>query len=325
MPLLAVLAGPTASGKTALALHWAMQHPFPDAPRAEHSDRRIAVISADSRQIYRDFCVGTGTPTESDRNGIDHHLLGFLDPMEAYSPRRFAADATAVVAAHPDTDFLVVGGTGLYLREWMYPGAEDREETPRAVREAAAAAITASGLEAVHTDLTAKDPAGMYRVDPHDAYRITKRLENWLHTGRSYAAPKPEQPLNPVFAGVPFLWLEPERKELHRRIEARAEEMFRNDWVGEVRSLMTRYDPLRTPAFNAIGYREIAAALAVEKPPEAALGTVVARTRQYAKKQVTFFRHQFPNAAAWEPAALEKALIAADWVASALPSVKISA
>jgi tRNA dimethylallyltransferase len=324
MPLIAVLAGPTASGKSALAVRWATQrtslHP---------SGRPLAVISADSRQIYRDFRVGTGTPTEEDRQGIPHHLLGFLDPMESYAPRRFRADAEAVVTTHPDTDFLVVGGTGLYLREWMYPGAEERGETPRAIREAAAAAIATSGLDAVHADLTAKDPEGMHRVDPHDAYRITKRLENWLHTGRSYAAPKPEEPLNPLFAGVPFLWLEPERKELHRRIEARAEAMFRNDWALEVLDLMKRYDPMRTPAFNAIGYREIADALTRGKDPEAligsVLGTVVARTRQYAKKQVTFFRHQFPRAMAFEPEKLEKALAASGWDASLIPTSEISA
>lgn len=313
MPLLAVLAGPTASGKTALALRWA---------EALRPTSAIEILSADSRQLYRDLVVGTGTPTEEDRQGIPHHLLGVLDPSEACSPRRFRAEAEAIVAARPETDFLVVGGTGLYLREWMYPGAEERGETPRAVREAAAAAIAESGLEAVHADLTAKDPAGMHRVDPNDSYRITKRLENWLHTGRSYAAPKPEEPLNPLFANVPFLWLEPERKELHGRIEARAEAMFRNGWAEEVRALLApprSCDPLRTPAFNAIGYREIAAALASGKPPESVLGTVVARTRQYAKKQMTFFRHQFPRAAAWEPSALEQALGAAGWNARALP------
>jgi tRNA dimethylallyltransferase len=305
MPIIAILAGPTASGKTALALRWARS-------------QGLEIISADSRQLYRGFVVGTGTPTEEERQGIPHHLLGFLDPIESYSPRRFRADAEAVVAARPDANFLVVGGTGLYLKEWLHPGSEERGETPRAVREAAAATIAEAGLPAVHADLLVKDPAGMNRVDPHDAYRITKRQENWLHTGRSYAADKPGEPLNPLFENAPFLRLEPERKELHRRIEARTVEMFRNGWADEVRSLLAEYDPLRTPAFNAIGYREVAVALDAGKPPESTLPTVVARTRQYAKKQVTFFRHQFPKAAAWEPAALAKALQAVDWDASRL-------
>jgi tRNA dimethylallyltransferase len=308
-PLVAVLAGPTASGKTALALRWA---------KAIGLD----ILSADSRQLYEGFKVGTGSPDEEEARGIPHHLLGCVPPSEAYSPRRFAQAAQDIVSANPGRRFLVVGGTGLYLKEWMHPGSEERGETPREIREAAAALIGEKGLEAVHADLTEKDPEGMRKVDPNDVYRITKRLENWLHTGRSYAAAKPEEPLNPLFEGVPFLWLHPERKVLHDRIAARAAEMFRRGWAEEVRDLATRFDPLRTPAFNAIGYREIAAALAAGKPPESMLPTVLARTRQYAKKQVTFFRHQFPNAQGWEPAALEAKLESNGWDAGVFSAGK---
>jgi tRNA dimethylallyltransferase len=310
MPIHAILAGPTASGKTALAVRWA-------------SARGFSVISADSRQMYREFVIGTGTPTDTERAGVPHYMLGTLDPQEAYSPRRFATAAQNIVEAHPETTFLVVGGTGLYLREWMYPGAEDRGETPRDIRDAAAARIAAAllteeGLEPLHAELTALDPAGMHRVDPGDTYRITKRLENWLLTGRSYASPKPEEPLNPSFEGVRLLWLEPERKALHGRIAARAQAMFDAGWVDEVMRLKNVYDPLRTPAFNAIGYREIAEALARGKDPALTLDTVVARTRQYAKKQMTFLRHQFPRAEAWDPGALTQALEDSGWDAGLL-------
>ena len=174
----------------------------------------------------------------------------------------------------------------------------------------------------MHAELLAADPDGMRRVDPHDAYRIAKRLENWRHTGRSYAARRPAHPLNPLFEGVPFLWLDSDRKSLHRRIEARATAMLAGGWADEVRALRApphAYDPARTPAFNAIGYREIAAALDAGKNPESALPTVIARTRQYAKKQITFFRHQFPDAKAWNADALEAALEAAGWDARRLP------
>jgi tRNA dimethylallyltransferase len=321
MPLIAVIAGPTASGKSALALRWAAQAQQAGLPGG------LEILSADSRQLYRSFEVGTGTATEEERRSVPHHLVACVDPAESFSPRRFRDAAEAIVQARPGANFLVVGGTGLYLKEWMHPGSEERGETPRAIRDAAAAAIAQRGLEAVHAELAGLDPEGMRRVDPNDAYRVGKRLENWLHTGRSYAAPKPEEPLNPLFAGVPFLWLDLDRKELHRRIEARAAAMFQGGWADEVRALITEqgYDPLRTPAFNAIGYREIAEALAAGKSPESVLGTVVARTRQYAKKQVTFFRHQFPSARAWEPAALVAALEAAHWEPKSLPGPGISA
>ncbi len=299
-PIVAILAGPTASGKTALALRWA-------------ETLGLEVISADSRQLYEGFKVGTGSPDEEALQRIPHHLLGCVSPSEAFSPRRFAREAGGILAANPGKRFLVVGGTGLYLKEWMYPGSEERGETPREIREAAAARIAEKGLEALHAEMTENDPEGMRKVDPNDVYRITKRLENWLHTGRSYAAPKAEEPLNPLFAGVPFLWLHPERKALHDRIAARAKDMFRRGWADEVGDLMTRFDPMRTPAFNAIGYREIAASLAAGKDPRSMLPTVVARTRQYAKKQVTFFRHQFPGAVAREPEALERELEAKGW------------
>jgi tRNA dimethylallyltransferase len=305
-PIVAVLAGPTASGKTALALRWA-------------AARNLEIISVDSRQLYEGFRVGTGSPGEEEMQGIPHHLLGSVPPSEAFSPRRFALEAEKIVSANPGKRFLVVGGTGLYLKEWMHPGSEDRGETPKEIREAAAARIAEIGLEAAHIEMTGKDPEGMRRVDPHDIYRVTKRLENWLKTGRSYALPKVEEPLNPLFAGVPFLWLHRERKVLHDRIATRAEEMFRRGWADEVRALTTRFDPMRAPAFNAIGYREIAAALAAGKPPESMLPTVVARTRQYAKKQMTFLRHQFPGAVAWEPSALEAALEEAGWDVEQLP------
>jgi tRNA dimethylallyltransferase len=165
MPLHAVLAGPTASGKTALALRWA-------------AARGLEILSADSRQLYRGMAIGTGAPSEEHLRGTPHHLIGCVDPDEAFSPRRFRDAAQAVVAGRPDAGFLVVGGTGLYLREWMFPGSEERGETPRAAREAAAAAIAERGLAAVHAELVEKDPEGMRRVDPNDAYRVQKRLEN---------------------------------------------------------------------------------------------------------------------------------------------------
>ena len=244
-----------------------------------------------------------------------HHLIGAVDPSEAFSPARFRAEAEAIVAAHPGEGFLVVGGTGLYLKEWMHPSAE-RADVPAEIRDAAERELNAKGLATAHAELSARDPDAMAKVDPNDRHRILKRLENWLFTGSSYV--REEAPLNPLFEGVPVLWLHPSRDALHHAIESRVKRMFTAGWADEVRRLSSAHDPETTPAFNALGYRELAEALQSGRAPETALEVIVARTRQYAKKQVTFFRHQFARAQAFDPADLAARLEAAEWDAKGL-------
>jgi tRNA dimethylallyltransferase len=213
------------------------------------------------------------------------------------------------VAAHPGTGFLVVGGTGLYLREWMHPSPE-RGETPPAIRAAAEEELRAKGAAAVHAELRALDPEAMEGVDPRDRHRVLKRLENWRFTGRSYKA---ERAPDPLFEGVPFLWLDPARDALHRSIEVRVKGMLAGGWGDEVQRLMRAHDPESTPAFNALGYRELARALQLGRAPETVLEVLLARTRQYAKKQLTFFRHQFPGSRAFEPGVLAQKLESSGW------------
>ena len=307
MPIAAILGGPTASGKSALALRWARARGF-------------EIISADSRQLYRGFAIGTGAPTSEEQALVPHHLVGHTDPREAFSPQRFRAEAQSIVASHPEKSFLVVGGTGLYLKEWICPSTSAPEEPgsvfnmPAEIRAAAENAILERGGAAVHADLSAKDPGGMEGVAPQDLYRIQKRLENWLLTGKSYVRTPQQTVVNPLFEKAPFLWLDPDRASLHKNIETRVRDMFTQGWVDEVRGLQRLYAPDTTPAFNALGYREIA----TEGPSETLVQKILARTRQYAKKQTTFFRNQFaggrgPAAVAISPEDLARRLESADW------------
>jgi tRNA dimethylallyltransferase len=316
MPIVAILGGPTASGKSSIALRLA---------RA----RGYEIISADSRQLYRDFVIGTGAPTPEEQALAPHHLVGHTDPREAFSPQRFRVEAQSLVESRPDKHFLVVGGTGLYLKEWIRPSTAAGEEPgsvfnmPADIRAAAERAIRERGAAAVHADLSAKDPGGMAGVAPQDLYRIQKRLENWLHTGKSYVRAEPETVHNPLFENVPFLWLDPDRAALHKNIEARIRDMFARGWVDEVRALLRMYDPATTPAFNALGYREIAAEGLSQRHSEALIETILARTRQYAKKQTTFFRNQFsaarqPVATAISPEDLARRLESGGWEAKSL-------
>ena len=312
MPIVAVLGGPTASGKSAIALRWA---------RA----RGLEILSADSRQLYRGFAIGTGAPTAEEQALVPHHLVGHTDPGEAFSPQRFRVEAQSIVESRPESRFLIVGGTGLYLKEWMRPSAASGEEPgsvfnmPADIRAAADREIALRGGAAVHADLSAKDPGGMEGVAPQDLYRIQKRLENWLLTGKSYRREARETPPNPLFENVPFLWLDPERASLHRNIEARVRVMFARGWIDEVRDLLRLHDPETTPAFNALGYREIADVLrenrgGVKSLPATILENILARTRQYAKKQTTFFRNQFePAPRAFTPDDLLQRLESSGW------------
>jgi tRNA dimethylallyltransferase len=301
MPVVAVLGGPTASGKSALALRWAKA-------------RGLRILSADSRQLYRGFAIGTGAPTEEELRSVPHHLVGTVEPSETFSPARFRAEAARIVAEHPGEGFLVVGGTGLYLKEWRTP-SRDRGETPPEIREAAAREIAAKGTAAVHAELAKHDPEGLAGVDPNDRHRVQKRLENHLFTGLPYANPREPDPL---FEGVPFVWLDPTRPSLHHAIETRVRVMFTAGWADEVERLMRAWDPATTPAFNALGYRELAQALGRGEAPDSVLEQVVARTRQYAKKQVTFFRHQFAGARAFDPGVLAEKLASTGWNAKSL-------
>lgn len=337
MPLIAVIGGPTASGKSALALRWAQA-------------RGLEILSADSRQIYRGFAIGTGAPAEAERALVPHHLVGHVDPREPYSPQRFRAEAEFLVESRPSVNFVVVGGTGLYLKEWMFPSREDRGEIPSDIRAAAEREVSERGVAAVHAGLIEKDPGGMAGVAPQDRYRVQKRLENWLFTGKSYVRAATDTVLNPLFRDAPFVWLDPQRPVLHAAIEARVRALFAQGWIAEVEALLRTFDPATTPAFNALGYAEIAEALRegtlrsrdgdptvspASNAPEELVQRIVAHTRQYAKKQTTFLRHQFAKvkegegsqgsmgeggvqARAWDPNALAERLESSHWDAKSL-------
>ena len=299
MGIVAILGGPTASGKTALALRWAKA-------------KNLEIISADSRQNYRGFCIGTGAPTEKETAHIPHHLTGFLDPQENFSPKSFRTAVVEILATHPETNFLLVGGTGLYIKELLY-GGTSRGETPPEIRTQAEKEISVKGLSAVYAELLAKDPEGMDRVDARDKHRIQMRLENQILTGRPFRDFAFSKTIDARFENVPVFWLDPTRETLHANIADRIRNMAAQGWLDEVRSLLERHDPSTAPAFNALGYRELAEVARGKASLSGTWEDIAQRTRQYAKRQTTFFRHQIPGARSASPEALETALQQADW------------
>jgi tRNA dimethylallyltransferase len=313
--IVGVLCGATASGKSALALKIAEANGF-------------EIISADSRQIYRGFTIGTNAPRGAEL-AIPHHLVGFLDPGLAFSPRAYPGHVHDLVASHPHINFLIVGGTGLYLKELIFPSPFDRGPTPDAIKAQVQSKINKQGLAEVYAELLRIDPEGTRGIHPNDIYRIAKRWENFLITGESYTLLTGPQVMDKRFEGVPMLCLDVERTSLYARIDARVKEMFAAGWMDEVKQLMTLPDWESLPAFSSLGYREIAAALVVTQAdsgtgiltgtePQAILKDEVIQkiqmqTRNYAKRQVTFFNRQLPGLQHWDANLLTEALISCNW------------
>jgi tRNA dimethylallyltransferase len=296
----AVLCGATAVGKSALALRLARANGF-------------EIISADSRQIYRGLEVGTGAPTAAERAAVLHHLIGFAEPDLSFSPRAYPPLVHALLEARPDARFLVVGGTGLYLKELIFPSPIDRGPTPDAIKAEVQERLRLKGPAHMHAELAEADPEAAAVVHPNDAYRIAKRWENLLLMGGSYTALTGPVVRDSRFAAVPILWVDAEREPLYARIDARVEAMAKGGWAEEARRLAADPGWKDSPAASSLGYAEMTEVVEGRMDPAGAVAAIQKRTRNYAKRQVTFFRRQLPGAIRWDIAALTAECEACGW------------
>ncbi len=299
--LIAALCGATAVGKSAVALRLARANGF-------------EIISADSRQIYRGLAIGTGAPSPEERASVPHHLLGILEPTQAFSPRAFPPLVHALLESRPEARFLIVGGTGLYLKELFFPSPFDRGPTPEAVKNEVQERLRAQGAPAMHARLAEVDPEAAASVHPNDAYRIAKRWENLILMGESYTKVTGPVLRDARLAEVPILCLDREREELYGRIDARVELMLRAGWIEEARALSADPAWSASPACSSLGYAEMTEVAAGRLAPSAALAAIQKRTRNYAKRQRTFFRRQLPGALQWEAQAFEALCESCGWL-----------
>jgi tRNA dimethylallyltransferase len=273
----AVLVGPTAVGKTTVALDLA------EALGAE-------IVNADSMQVYRELDIGTAKPTPLERARVRHHLVDVAKPDESYDAARYAAEAREVIAGlhHRGVPPLVVGGTGLYIKA-LLAGLFRQEEAVRAVRPRLARELADHGLAALRARLESLDPATARRLAPGDTYRILRALEVAEATGR----PISELHAAHDFGDRPYLTLklglDLPREELYRRIEDRVEAMLALGWLEEVRRLLKRY-PAGIKPLQALGYRHLVAYLEVRLPLPEAIEQTQKETRRYAKRQLTWFK-----------------------------------
>lgn len=281
------LTGPTACGKTDLALQLADYVP-------------LEVISMDSAMVYRGLDIGTAKPSPITRSAVPHHLIDVLDPCEAYSAGRFARDAAALIAEIRARDRLplLVGGTLLYLRA-LRDGLAPLPRADRALRADLDRQAAQHGLSAMHERLRAVDAAAAARISPSDRQRIQRALEVYVLTGRPITELQHAgQGLG--FSGVLSIALVPERREdLAARIERRFDVMVGMGFVAEVERLRARGD-LRPdmPSMRAVGYRQLWSYLDGDCTWEEARAKAIVATRQYAKRQLTWLRGD-PSFEAW--------------------------
>jgi len=278
------IAGPTASGKTALALAAAARWP-------------VEIVSVDSALVYRGMDIGTAKPSAAERAAVPHHLIDLIAPEAAYSAARFVADARALIGQIRARGRwpLLVGGTMMYFKA-LADGLDALPVADPALRAALEADAAARGWPALHADLAAVDPATAARLPPTDAQRIQRALEVWqltgqplsaLHTRDARAADRPP-------GALLLIGLEPvDRGWLHRRIAQRFDAMLAAGFVDEVRALRQRPGlHAGLPAIRCVGYRQAWEALDAADPPDVAAlrERAVAATRQLAKRQLTWLR-----------------------------------
>lgn len=271
------IVGPTAVGKTGAAIEL-----------AEMLGGEI--VSADSRQIYRGMDIGTAKPTDAERARIPHHLIDIVEPSEIYDAARYAADAELAISSliEAGKQPLVVGGTGFYLEslfEGLFVGP-GRDDEARSDLEARAAA---EGAPELHRELAQVDPDSALRIHPNDAVRIVRALEVYVSTGRTLTDWHSEPKRTPAFEPV-YFGLRMNREALRTRIDVRVDEMMRSGLPDEVRALVEsgRLAP-GMPAADAVGYREILAAMAHGRSPASAANEIKTSTKRYAKRQMTWF------------------------------------
>lgn len=275
-----LLMGPTASGKTGLALALAERLP-------------LEIVSVDSAQVYRGMDIGTAKPPAALRARIPHHLIDILDPAEPYSAARFRDDALRLIAGIRARGrvALLAGGTMLYFRA-LQAGLSDLPPADAGVRARLAADAALHGWPALHARLARLDPASAARLHPNDAQRIQRALEIVELGGAPVAAQQAARAGGGLAAPVIKLAVNPpERPVLHERIRTRFRQMMEHGFLDEVRALRARGDLTPDlPSMRAVGYRQLWAHLAGECDLATAVEHGVAATRQLAKRQLTWLR-----------------------------------
>lgn len=279
-PPIVVLVGPTAVGKSALAVALAQQL---------HTE----VLAADSRQVYRGMDIATDKPTRDEQAGVPHRLIDLAEPEEAFNAGRYRQAAEIEIARlhAAGTLPLVVGGTGLWVRA-LLGGLCDGPPSDPALRAALAAEAERVGIAAMHRRLAELDPPSAARIHPHDRVKVLRALEVHAQTGQSLSTMHDRH----AFAVRPYaallIGLRRERDDLYTRIEQRIDRMIARGVIDETRGLLARGLSRQLGSMKGLGYKQIAGYLAGEYSEAEAIRLLKRDTRHFAKRQLTWFRKE---------------------------------
>ncbi len=288
MPSTILIAGPTASGKSALALTLAL---------ALAEKLGGTIVNADSMQVYRDLRIITARPTPEEERRVPHRLYGRVDAAENYSVGRWCGEAAAALAESTAQAraVILVGGTGLYFNA-LTRGLAAVPPIPAEIRDTVRARLTSEGVAALHADLAMRDPLAAARLPPGDRARVTRALEVVLATGRSIVNWHDDnKPASVDLARAAKVFLTPDRDELSRAIDMRFDAMMAAGALEEVRALAARNLNPSLPAMKAHGVPWLIRHLKGEVTLAEAVKHAKLETRQYTKRQATWFRNQLPE------------------------------
>ena len=274
MPIVFALVGATGVGKSRLSLELAERF-------------NAEIIGVDSRQIYKGFAIGTAQPPAEDLLRVKHHLVDFLDPRQVYSAGDFCANVKKLLSENPDQNYILVGGTGLYLQSLML-GLPQLPKIDESVRRSFEDEASEFGSDSLYEKAKSVDSEAMEKVEKNNLQRIIRILEVYQSTGRKLSKWQKER-----VGGIgvlPVFWLNRSRENLYARIDARVDQMMADGWMDEIRSLAESV-PLDAPAWQSLGYRELLCAKDGNQV-QLVLEEVKRKTRNYAKRQLTWFRWQ---------------------------------
>jgi len=281
IPIL-IIAGPTASGKSRLAMELA---------------RKLdgEIVSADSRQIYKRLDAGTAKPSPEERARVKHHLIDIIDPVEKYNAGKFARDAALVIEklVGENKTPIVCGGTGFYIQALIRPlfsEPEFPEPKKEGVRLRLKETYEKKGAEALHGELAGIDPESAQRLHPNDFQRVSRALELYYLSGRTMSQLRagPGQAESP-YAPCTVI-LDPQAERLKEAIRRRSEKMLASGWPEEVRDLLDSGLGPQAPGLQSLGYREVIELVEGKRSRKETLERIITKTWQYARRQRTWFK-----------------------------------